>query len=123
MHGNYVWYELMTTDAKAAEAFYTKLFPWTPSPMQSAGGGSYTVFRRGEQGIGGVMQMTPEMGKMPAHWYPYFAVEDCDAVANKAKGMGAQLHMPPTATPDVGRLAVIGDPQGAVFAIIHPAQM
>jgi hypothetical protein len=69
------------------------------------------------------MQMKPEMGKMPAHWYPYFGVEDCDAVAAKAKGMGAQIHMPPTDIPNVGRFAVIGDPQGAAFAILHPKPM
>jgi len=121
--GALVWTELMTTDAKSAESFHTRLFPWKTSQMQSATGGPYTSFLVGENGTGGMMQITPEMGKMPAHWYPYFAVDDCDATVAKAKGLGAQVHVPATDIPNVGRFAVLSDPQGAPFAVIKTQPM
>jgi uncharacterized protein len=57
------------------------------------------------------------MEGVPPHWAVYFAVDDCDAAAEKAKGLGATLRMPPTDIPNVGRFAVIQDPQGAFFSI------
>lgn len=123
--GALVWTELLTTDAKAAEGFYTQLFPWKTTQMPSLTGGPYTIFKRSDadNGAAGMLQITPQMGKMPPHWIPYFAVDDCDAIVAKAKGMGAQVHMPPTDIPNVGRFSVLGDPQGAAFAIIHPQPM
>jgi uncharacterized protein len=121
--GSLVWTELMTTDAKAAEAFYTGLFPWKTKKMDSATGGPYTIFHVGENGTGGMLQITPEMGKMPTHWYPYFAVADCDAVVIQAKGQGAKVFVPPTDIPQTGRFSVLQDPQGAVFAVIKPEPM
>jgi predicted enzyme related to lactoylglutathione lyase len=52
---------------------------------------------------------------------PYFRVTDVDASANKAKELGANLRVPPTDIPNVGRFSVVQDPQGAVFAIIKMA--
>ena len=123
--GALVWTELMTTDANGAERFYTALFPWATSKIQAPQGPPYTVFKRrsDDTGIGGMMQITPQMPGVPTHWYPYFAVSDCDAVAAKAKGLGAQVHVPPTQIPGTGKFAVFSDPQGASFAIIHPQPM
>ena len=58
---------------------------------------------------------------VPAHWLAYFFVSDCDATSAKAKELGAKLFMPPTDFEDVGRISVIGDPQGATFAIFKAA--
>ena len=57
---------------------------------------------------------------MPSNWLPYFAVSDCDGTAALAKTLGAKVMRPPTDIPDVGRFAVIVDPAGAVFSILHP---
>ena len=72
----------------------------------------------GGQSIGGMMEIRPEMGPVPPNWLPYFMVEDCDVVANKAAATGGKLNVPPTDIPNVGRFSVIQDPQGAMFAII-----
>ena len=58
------------------------------------------------------------MGPVPPNWLPYFMVEDCNATADKAAASGGKLMMPPMDIPNVGRFAVIQDPQGAAFAII-----
>jgi predicted enzyme related to lactoylglutathione lyase len=64
----------------------------------------------------------PEYQGVPAHWGVYFAVDDCDATVEKAKGMGATSCVPPTDIPNVGRFAVIQDPQGAIFSVFKGLQ-
>jgi hypothetical protein len=66
-----------------------------------------------------MMQITKEMTGMPPHWVVYFAVDDSDRTVEKAKGMGAQVMVPPTDIPNIGRFAILNDPQGADFAVIR----
>ena len=110
------WNELLTNDTAKAIEFYTKLFGWTtktdPGPM------AYTEFRSGEEHVGGMMQIQPEMGPVPPHWGIYVAVDDCDATAQKATSLGAQTYVPPMDIEKVGRFSTMADPQGAVFSII-----
>ncbi len=110
----FCWGELATRDAAASMAFYGKVFGW----KAKTGDPAYTEIHLGDQPFGGMLTMTAEMEGVPPHWMPYFAVDDCDAKAEKAKSLGANMCVPPQDIPNVGRFAVIGDPQGAVFAII-----
>jgi len=112
------WNELMTSDIEGARAFYTGLFGWNLKPSPE-----YTEISVGTTGIGGMMQVTPEMKGMPTAWTPYFAVQDCDAISEKVKSLGGRVFMPPTDIPNVGRFAVLADPQGAMFDIIKPNAM
>jgi len=114
--GTLCWNELMTSDIVTARDFYTKLFGWNLKPSPE-----YTEISAGSTGIGGMMQMTPDMQGMPSNWAPYFAVDDCDATADQAKALGAQIYVKPTDIPNTGRFAVLGDPQGAQFNIIKVA--
>jgi hypothetical protein len=117
------WSELATNNTDAAAAFYTQLFGWSAKAGEVAPI-AYTEFINGGIPVGGMLQMTAEWGEIPPHWMAYFAVEDCDGSANQARELGADIKVPPTDIPKVGRFAVIQDPQGAVFAIIqltHPA--
>jgi len=63
------------------------------------------------------MPISEEMGDVPRDWGVYFAVADCDATCEKATSSGAQIYMPPQDIPDIGRFAVLADPQGAVFPL------
>jgi predicted enzyme related to lactoylglutathione lyase len=112
------WNELMTSDIVAARDFYKSLFGWNLKPSPE-----YTEINAGSIGIGGMMQITPDMQGTPSNWAPYFAVDDCDAMVEKAKSLGAQIYVPPTDIPNVGRFAVMADPQGAMFDIIKPNMM
>jgi predicted enzyme related to lactoylglutathione lyase len=78
----------------------------------------YTMFKNGDRGAGGMYQITPEMGQVPAHWLVYFAVDDCDAKVQKVTELGGTVMKPADDIPGVGRFAILNDPQGAVFAII-----
>lgn len=116
--GTFGWDELWTTDRKKAAEFYKGLFGWGAKEGDMGAMGVYTEWQNGGQSIGGMMEITPEMGPAPPNWLPYFMVDDCDATAEKAKASGGKLFVPPTDIPNVGRFSVIGDPQGAMFAII-----
>jgi predicted enzyme related to lactoylglutathione lyase len=116
-HGAFSWSELMTTDAPAAKEFYARLFGWKMRD-QPIEGTVYTVLKAGEQEVGGLMEMSPEMQGMPPYWGVYVTVDDVDASAQLAEELGGQIKVPPMDIPDVGRFAVIQDPQGAVLSII-----
>jgi hypothetical protein len=113
--GAMCWCELATADPEKAGRFLAELFGWRLKPS----GGGYTEFQRGERSIGGMMAIEADWGNVPSHWLTYFAVGECDGTANKALKLGAQARVPPRDIPNVGRFAVLVDPQGAHFAIIR----
>jgi len=115
------WSELATRDAAAAGGFYEGLFGWQ-ADAQPMGDFTYTYFKvdvgHGDRMAAGMIQMTEEWCGAPSHWMPYFAVEDCDATTDKARFLGAEIRVPPTEAPGVGKFSVMADPQGAAFSII-----
>jgi predicted enzyme related to lactoylglutathione lyase len=115
--GVFIWDELGTTDADAAQRFYEDVFGWTTSDMGPDYGG-YRVFNRGETGIAGLMTVPDTC--IPPHWQPYVAVDDPDATTARAGELGGSALMEPMDVPKVGRIAVLRDPQGASFGIIKP---
>ena len=115
--GIFVWEELGTTDADAAQRFYEQVIGWTTSDMGDEYGG-YRIFNRGETGVAGLMNLPDD--SIPPHWQPYVAVEDPDATTAKAVELGGSALMEPMDVPKVGRIAVLRDPQGATFGIIKP---
>ena len=114
--GTVTWNELVTDDPGVV-TFYQHVVGLTTSTMDM-GGGEYTMFEAGGQQVGG--SMTPQMPGVPNHWHVYFAVADADATAAKAAELGGAVVAEPFDMP-VGRMAVISDPQGAVFSIIQLA--
>jgi hypothetical protein len=121
-HGRFAWYELMTTDPAAAEAFYTEVVGWQTQPFPGLEE-PYTTWMSGPQPVGGLMALPEEAkaGGAPPNWLTYVAVESADATVARAQGLGARLEVGPRDIPAVGRFAVLADPQGAVFAILQPA--
>ena len=91
-HGTFVWYELMTTDPKAAVDFYTKLIGWGTQEIEDMEE-PYTIWKTGDAGIGGLMQLSEQAkaAGSPPHWMSYIAVDDVDATAEKAVALGATL--------------------------------
>jgi hypothetical protein len=119
--GALCWTELSTRDTKAAEAFYTEMFGWTPKHSTPGASMEYTEFSvAGRPGIG-MMPMPKEVPAfVPAYWMPYFQVGDLDASVAKAQSLSGKLMMPPMSIADGGRFALLNDPQGAMFAIFKP---
>jgi uncharacterized protein len=120
-HGDYIWYELMTNNADAAQDFYGAVLGWT---FNSAGPGDkdYRQFAIHGVHVGGVLPLTPEMEKGGARpgWLGYIGVEDVDRMAIAIKSANGSVHMAPHDIPGVGRIAMVADPQGAPFYIMTP---
>ena len=109
----YTWAELNTTDADAAQAFYSTVFGWEPEALQGGEDFAYAMQKVDGRVVGGIMAMEG----MPAAWGVYFAVEDTDATIAKAEELdGSTLR--PAADTDFGRMAILADPDGAAFAVI-----
>jgi uncharacterized protein len=119
--GTLCWADLSTPDAKRATDFYSGLFGWNISAAEKDSSG-YLHIKNGEHFIGGIPPSAHRQPGVPPHWLIYLQVDDVDATAAKAKGMGATLHLAPMTMEGVGRMSVIADPQGAVFAIFKSAR-
>ena len=122
--GMFCWIELATSDQAAAKKFYTSLFGWTADDSPMGPGASYTMFRLGGKDVGGGYTLMPDQVAMhvPPNWLVYVAVESADAAVEKAKGLGAKILAGPLDVMEHGRMAVISDPTGAVFAVWQPKQ-
>ena len=118
--GQFVWYEHLTQDARAATAFYTDVVGWKTQPF--AEGGDYVMWVGSQGPLGGVMKLPDEAEQMgaPPHWMAHVQVDDVDATAALVKKLGGKVHKEPTDIPTVGRFAVIADPQGASSRVFKP---
>ena len=119
-NGAFCWGELMTDNLDRAQPFYTKLFGWT-TKVGSHEGSKYVEWMAGDKAIGGMMPIPPGV-KMPPAWMAYFTVPDVDKAADAVKKSGGTVHMGPMDVPNVGRMATVADPQGAVFNVIKLAR-
>lgn len=122
-HGRWIWYELITPDVPGAKRFYGDLVGWTAQDLpQMPGAEPYAILSADGYGVGGVMNLGAPMQAegMPPNWTGYICVDDCDAAAAKAKGLGGGVMREPWDIPGVGRIAIVTDPAGAVFAIMTP---
>jgi len=120
--GEFCWNELMTSDTKKAKDFYTALLGWT-TQTHDMGHMTYTMFMNGDKGIGGMMQIPKEQSDhVPPHWMSYISVEDVEKTLEKAKSLGAEVKVPVTTVPDMGRFVIIQDPTGAHIAFWQSPQ-
>jgi uncharacterized protein len=140
-HATWNFNELNTRDPGAAQTFYRAVFGWEATTLVTGNGG-FTMWRR--PGYGDFLaERDPEIRERqaeggapegfedavawlipmqdgqfpegtPAHWSTTFAVDDADAIAERAAQLGGQVLAPPFDAPWV-RMTVLRDPQGAVF--------
>jgi predicted enzyme related to lactoylglutathione lyase len=112
------WNELNTRDLDKAKAFYGSVFGWGAN-TNTAPGGDYTEWKLGDRSIGGCLVMGEGFpAEIPPNWVTYFAVDDIDDATAKAKEFGGSSMMEGMETP-AGKMSVVADPQGAVFAMIE----
>ena len=123
--GQFCWSELSTTDTTAAKTFYTSLFGWGVEENEVPGADEpYRMFTIGDRYVGGAFrQMDEERAQgVPPHWNLYVSVDDADGYAKRAEAAGGSVIAPAFDVMDVGRMAVIADPTGAVVSLWQPGQ-
>jgi uncharacterized protein len=117
--GRPLWYELTTTDMKAAQAFYNPVVGWTSAPFEAAPQPYATFNRSAENPVAGVMT-TPEGMNAPPFWAMYVGVPKLEEAAARIRQLGGRDVSPVIDVPQVGRMQMMQDPQGAAFYIYEP---
>lgn len=113
----FCWFELATTRSDDALRFYQKLFGWSSERVPMPGMGDYIMLSQGEASVGAMYDQTPEtgLGQIPPNWSGYVAVESCDASAKRAQELGGTLMKEPFDVMEMGRMAIVQDPAGAII--------
>jgi predicted enzyme related to lactoylglutathione lyase len=115
--GEFSWHELLADDHRTAWQFYQTIFGWEKLAEEDMGAiGTYLVYGRNGQQIGGMFSKSPEM-KMPSNWLHYIRVDNVDRVAGVVRNSGGTVMNGPMDVPGGDRIAQCMDPQGAAFAI------
>lgn len=118
--GRVLWYELLTTDMKAAEKFYTTVVGWTVMRFEGSPQPYDMWVRTGGVPVGGVMTI-PEGMNFPPHWGMYVGVPKLEDAVSQVERLGGSVLSPVIEVPSVGRMRTMKDPQGVAFSIYEPA--
>jgi uncharacterized protein len=122
--GTFCWTDLTTTDQAGAKAFYGGLFGWESQDMPVGDGAFYSMQRVGGKDVAAIAPQ-PEQQRdagVPPVWNSYVSVDSADAAVERAKELGGTVHAPAFDVMEVGRMAVLQDPQGAFFMVWQPGQ-
>lgn len=120
--GSFIWYELMTTDAEGAKAFYDEVVGWNIGEASPDFNGYRMIGRSDGKAAGGVLPLTSEMQQHGARptWLGYIHVTDVDRAVGSIEQAGGKSMMPAFDIPNVGRIAMVTDPLGAPFYVMKP---
>ena len=120
--GTFCWPELATTDQNAGVAFYRALFGWDVNDLSMGPDGTYSMFLLRGKEVGAACSLRPDerQAGVPPHWNLYVTVTNAVESAKRAEQLGARVLAPAFDVMDVGRMAVVQDPTGAVFELWEP---
>ena len=120
--GDFIWYELVTPDPAGAKAFYDAVVGWSIEAQSQFPNGYRMIGRSDGKMAGGVLPLTDEMQQHGARptWLGYILVPDVDRAVAEIEQAGGKTYMAAFDIPDVGRVAMVADPQGAPFYIMKP---
>jgi uncharacterized protein len=115
--GRFVWHDHISNDADKARDFYSQLLGWT-AEVWKPGEMDYPMITVNGEMHGG---FGPAQGGAPSHWLGHIGVDDVDEAVSRAEAAGGSILAAPMDIPEVGRMAVLRDPQGAVFSVFSSA--
>jgi predicted enzyme related to lactoylglutathione lyase len=118
--GTFCWADLGTPDAAAAKRFYTALFGWTAEDRPMGPDASYTMLTVDGRAVAALYQQEPAAAGTPPQWLSYISVGCVNESAERARTLGGTVLMEPFDVLDVGRMAMVQDPTGAVVALWEP---
>ncbi|MGD9417293.1 MAG: VOC family protein [Verrucomicrobiota bacterium JB025] len=115
--GTFGWNELMSSNPEAAKKFYGAVFGWVADTANVAPGVDYTMFKKDDVPVAGLLEIKPEMGPVPPNWLAYVNSDDVAADVAKVRAAGGTVLQDVLEIPNAGTMAVIQDTEGAVFAL------
>ena len=119
--GDFIWYELITPDPEGSKAFYDAVVGWNIGEAVPEFNG-YRMINADGGAAGGVLPLTDEMQQHGARptWLGYVQVPDVDQAVDAINQAGGKALMDAFDIPGVGRIAMVGDPDGAPFYVMKP---
>ncbi len=112
--GGFCWNELATRDIATASDFYCQLFGWRIEKDNNSPSNYHIIYNQ-DRPNGAFIGIEESWGEFPPQWLVYFTVNDADATIKKAELLGGKVCGPVMDIPEVGRFAMIADPDGAMF--------
>jgi uncharacterized protein len=119
--GRWVWAELFTDNVDTAKTFYREVFGWK---FESTGAGkeAYTLVRADGRPIAGIVHYAkPADAVRSGRWLAFMSVPDVARTADQTTASGGKVLVPSKALHGRGEVAVLADPEGALFGVIHTA--
>ncbi|MBE2221860.1 MAG: VOC family protein [Anaerolineae bacterium] len=113
------WNELQTHDVEVAKSFYASVFGWTHETDENG----YVALASDGRVQAGMMAIQKEWGEVPPNWSVYFNVADVETAVASVKELGGNLLNGPIVVGEMGRLAVVQDPQGGVFNVMESSRI
>jgi len=122
--GTFCWAELSAREPSGAKKFYKEIFAWNFDDNPIPGGGVYTMCKARNRDVCALYEQPGEQISrgVPPHWMLYVSVANVDASTKRATDLGGKVHAPPFDVMDIGRMSVIEDPSGAIFALWQPGK-
>jgi uncharacterized protein len=128
--GTVWWNELISPNPEKVRAFYSKVIGWTPrvvalddnSRAPKPGEPDYTLFLVNGKEAAGLAKIDEGAEALEAGWFTYIQVENVDTAVLAAANNGGKVLKFPFDVPDIGRIAVVEDPQGAAFGLVSPVR-
>lgn len=120
LRGRFLWHELMTTDPRSAEGFYSKVVGWKTQAWEQ--NPSYKIWMAGGRMMGGLTKHMEEDSKVapPPSWFTYIGTPDVDETVDQAVALGGKVVKQAWDIPTIGRMAILQDPQAAMFYAFTP---
>lgn len=119
-HGIVCWSELKVHNVAQARNFYGNALGWSFEEI-SPGGFPYWIIKSGEAEVGGLFHMKdPAFAGAPERWITNIAVDSVDNRLKKAVTLSAIICKEPVDIPEIGRIAMIKEPSGALVAWMTP---
>ncbi|MFI1016489.1 VOC family protein [Streptomyces sp. NPDC020965] len=119
--GTPVWHELLTTGTATVGKFYETVFGFTPEPADPDAGPDpdHVILRLEDRPVAALRGFGRSLPRdRGTYWMTFFEVEDPDGVAVRLTELGGRVLKPPQESPQ-GRIAVVTDPEGAIFTVVR----
>jgi predicted enzyme related to lactoylglutathione lyase len=116
--GKFVWFDLFTHDLQSTSLFYESLFGWSFKETSSTGKIVKTILRDGVP-IANAVYIKKEDPKVNgSRWLSYISVADVDKATKAADKNNATVYIKPRDLKNRGRIAIVIDPQKAIFGLV-----
>jgi hypothetical protein len=119
MPGEWIWSSLITPDPDADVAFYKALFNYEVFPLPEQNGAQHLMLASDGYARASMNPMPTSAPDGHPAWIDFVRVDDAVGVGSKALSLGGRVVVPPRVDRHGGKIAVVADPQGAVFGLME----